>query len=524
MSGVPPPAPVSWRTRIRFYFRRMLPQISLERRAEVQVQLRNNSHPEFSFYLLVILSSGIATLGLLTDSPAVIIGAMLVAPLMSPIIGLGLASLTGDTTLLRDAASSLLRGAILAIIISTVLTWIDIKLPFFYFQADSLPGEVLARVRPSPLDLAIALLGGLAAAFALAMPNISAALPGVAIATALMPPLCTVGIGLATGIWSIAGGAGLLFLTNAITIAFASSLVFFVLGFTPRLRENSRRIPRSLQISALLTLSLLIPLTYYSVQFVRQATEDRLISQVVQEKVSVMGDVELVNWTPTRSGDTLQLELTVRTLRPLLHQDSVQLQQEIATGLQSAGILNSLDTVEVAVNQILTARLDPLVPPTLTSTPTLTLTATPGPSPTHTTTPSPTLTRTPIPTETATPTPTPTHTSTPTATTTPAQAEVLSVKLPAVQLRQWPGGPEIGPVLRNGALLTILYGEEIVDGLVWVEVRDGDGRVGWIPLIYLVVIVPTDTFTPATTITPETTQIVVLEISPTTSATLFSTP
>ena len=524
MDAAPSSTPPSWRTRIRFYFRRTLPQVSLERRAEVQVQLRNSSRPEFSFYLLVFLSSGIATLGLLTNSPAVIIGAMLVAPLMSPIIGLGLASLTGDTILLRDAAAGLLRGAILAIIISTVLTWIDIKLPFFYFQADNLPGEVLARIRPSPLDLAIALLGGLAAAFALAMPNISAALPGVAIATALMPPLCTIGIGLATGIWSIAGGAGLLFVTNAITIAFASTLVFFVLGFTPRLRENSGRIPRSLQISALLTLGLLFPLTFYSVQFVRQATEDRLISQVVQEKVFAMGDVELVNWTPTRSGDTLQLELTVRTLRPLLYQDSVELQQEIGAGLQSAGILNSLDSVEVAVNQVLTARLDPLVPPTLTSTPTLTLTATPGPSPTRTATPSPTLTQTPTPTETATPTLTPTHTSTFTATPTPAQAEVFYGKLPAAQLRQWPGGPEIGPVLRNGALVTVLYGEEIVGGLVWVEVQDSDGRMGWIPLIYLVEIVPTNTFTPTASMTPETTLTEVLETSPTTTASLSSTP
>lgn len=84
----------SWQVRLRYLIRRALPRVSLERRAEVQVQLRESSRPDFSFFLLVILSSGIATLGPLTDSAAVIIGAMLVAPLMSPIIGLGLASLT----------------------------------------------------------------------------------------------------------------------------------------------------------------------------------------------------------------------------------------------------------------------------------------------------------------------------------------------------------------------------------------------------------------------------------------------
>lgn len=493
--------PSAWSTRIRYYFRRTLPRIDRERRAEVQVQLRNNSHPEFSFFLLVVLSAGIATLGLLTNSPAVIIGAMLVAPLMSPIIGLGLASLAGDTRLLRDAASALLRGAILAIIISTLLTWIDIRLPFFYFEADNLPGEVLSRIRPSPLDLAIALMGGLAAAFALAMPNISAALPGVAIATALMPPLCTVGIGLATRLWPVAFGAFLLFVTNAITIAFAATLVFFALGFVPRFRKGNRLLPRSLQISALLTVGLLFPLTYYSVQFVQQATQDRLIREIVLEKVADMGNVELVEWQSERSSNALHLNLTVRTLRPLLYQDSVSLQQEIGAGLQAAGVLNEQDAVEVVINQILTAQLDPLVPPTPTSTPTATRTSTPGPSPTSTSTSTSTPTHTATPTETATPTSTSTNTATPTATPTPALAEVTIVRLPPLQLRQWPGGPEIGPVLRNGMLLTVLYGSQTQDGLVWVEVVDSEGRVGWVPQFYLVVITPSPTATPTITLT-----------------------
>ncbi len=414
MSTGEAPSSPSWQVRLRYLIRRALPRVSLERRAEVQVQLRESSRPDFSFFLLVVLSSGIATLGLLTDSVAVIIGAMLVAPLMSPIIGLGLASLTGDGRLLRDAASALLRGAVLAILISTALTWIETLLPFVVFQGQNLPGEVMARVRPSPLDLAVALFGGLAAAFALVMPNISAALPGVAIATALMPPLCTVGIGVAMGNWSVAGGASLLFLTNAVTIAFASTLVFFSLGFTPRYRENSRRVPRSLLISAMLTFLLLVPLTYYTVQFVRQATQDRLISEVVNEKVRGMESVDLVGLQTDRQENTLRLDITVRTTRPLLYEDSLRLQEEIGSGLQAAGVLNSIEKVQVAVNQVLTARLDPLVPPTLTSTPTATQTFTPGPSPTSSPTPTSTATHTTTPTLTQTPTQTPTDKPTPT--------------------------------------------------------------------------------------------------------------
>ena len=179
--------------------------------------------------MLVLLSSVIATQGLLVDSPAIVIGAMLVAPLMSPVIALGLSSITGDERLLRDSAAALLRGALLAVIVALVIIWVNRHLPFVVLL--ELPNQVTVRTTPSPIDLTVALAGGAAAAFALGMPNISAALPGVAIATALMPPLCTIGIGLAMERMDVAGGATLLFITNAVTITFAASLVFSAWAF-----------------------------------------------------------------------------------------------------------------------------------------------------------------------------------------------------------------------------------------------------------------------------------------------------
>mgnify|MGYP001434205001 CR=1 FL=1 len=175
------PAPSSMRIRFLLWWRRITRIIDAERRGEVHVQLRNASRPSFDFFLLVVLSCIIATQGLLVDSAAIIIGAMLVAPLMSPIIGLGLSSLTGDDRMLRDATSALIRGALLAILISFLLAWINRYLPLIVMQ--ELPREVLNRTKPSPIDLGVALAGGAAAAFALAMPHISAALPGAGIAT-----------------------------------------------------------------------------------------------------------------------------------------------------------------------------------------------------------------------------------------------------------------------------------------------------------------------------------------------------
>ena len=268
------PVPSSLRIRILLWWRRTTRLIDAERRGEVHVQLRNASRPSFDFFLLVILSCIIATQGLLVDSAAIIIGAMLVAPLMSPIIGLGLSSLSGDDRMLRDATAALIRGALLAILISFILAWINRYLPLIVMQ--ELPNEVISRTKPSPIDLGIALAGGAAAAFALAMPHISAALPGVAIATALMPPLCTIGIGLAMGRMDVAGGAFLLFLTNTVSIAFAASIVFFSLGFRSPFSKQNKRIPSSLFISAFLTTLLLGSLSLLSYQFVKSANEARV--------------------------------------------------------------------------------------------------------------------------------------------------------------------------------------------------------------------------------------------------------
>ena len=488
------PTKLSVRHRLRLLLRGLRKPITQERRATVPIRLREASRPDFSYYLLVILSSIIATMGLLVNSPAIIIGAMLVAPLMSPIIGIGLASITGDERLLRDSVLALFLGAVLAIIISTLITWINLQLPFIIL--DDVPGEVMARTRPGPIDLGVALAGGSAAAFALAMPNISAALPGVAIATALMPPVCSVGVGIAMGRFEMAGGAFLLFLTNAVTIAFAATAVFYVLGFVPKVENGKRRAPRSLLISGLLTIILLGSLSYLSYEFVHEANEKRWIESVIRDEVDNLGETEIVELDLDHKGEALHINLVVRTLKPLLYDDSTALQAAIADRLQIP--------VALVINQVFAAALDPLVPPTQTPTFTPTYTPTPGPSPTATfsPTPRPTITATPIPpTETNTPTATSTFTSTPTNTPTPYIAQVYNTLLPGLYLRQSPAGPEIGRI-SNLALLTVLYGYEIVDGIAWIEVMDEDGRIGWIPQVYLSTLTPTFTNTPTLTVTP----------------------
>ena len=449
-------------------FHKIVKPLTTDERQEIKAELTESSKLGFDFLLLVVLSCAIATSGLMTNSAAVIIGAMLVAPLMSPIIGLGLASVTGDDKLLRTATWTLILGALLAVLLSAAMALVNRFLPFVSLQ--ELPGEVIARTRPTPIDLIIALSGGLAAAYAMTRKNLSAALPGVAIATALMPPLSTVGIGIALMRWDVAGGAALLFLTNAITITFAAALVFFARGFSAGRRRQDKKVPvRSLLVSAALVLALLIPLTYYSIRFFRDATNNRLINQVVNAEVQKMYNAEVVEMDVTHLDSGLDMVLTIRTNHMLNYQETSELQKNIVAGLNQP--------VTLKVNQIFVEQLDPMIPPTPTITPSPTATSTPGPTPTNT------------------PTPTATATATPTSTSTPSGAEVWLREPPGLEMFQKPGGPVIGE-LEEGQPITVLYGRELFDAMVWVEVMDAEGRVGWIPEIYLVRETPTPTVTP----------------------------
>ena len=465
--------------RLQHFMRKYVRFLTYERRQEVLDQLSASSSPNFDFFLLVILSAAIATFGLITDSTAVIIGAMLVAPLMSPILGLSLASVAGKRNMFERAIGALGRGVLLAIALATMISWLSQLLPFDLLT--TMPGEVLSRTRPSPIDLGIALAGGAAAAYALAQPQLSAALPGVAIATALMPPLCTVGIGISLRSPEIALGAFLLFLTNLVTISFAGILVFAALGFRPvDVEDTIRGLPRSLYVSTSLVLLVTIPLVALTLRFVSQAHQeqeqrayDQLVRTTVQEELSALMSGQLVDIEVTPVDSALKLEVTMRTPQQPPHNSVVALQEAVASRLQR--------TIELELIVVPMIRLDPLIPPTFTPT------ATPGPSATPTTSPTPTST--PVPataTPTITATPTETATATQTYTPTPVLAFIANTGGKGIYLRETAAGRIIGSLPENAPVL-ILYQRETVNRLDWIEVQDSLGRTGWILAQFLVI-------------------------------------
>lgn len=231
-----------------------VPQLSRDERVKLFAEIHGKARWSFDFAVLMILSTAIAGLGLLADSAAVVIGAMLVAPLMTPLLGGGLAVVQGNWPLWKQCQKSVLLGFFSALCIGGLLGLIARSIGM------GLTSELLARGEPTPLDLGVAFVSGIAASYCLARPKLSSALAGVAIAAALVPPIATTGISLALGEQDLAKGSALLFGTNVVAIVLGSSLNFFIAGVrgkqaTPRLWAQ-----RLVILLALVCAGLFVPL------------------------------------------------------------------------------------------------------------------------------------------------------------------------------------------------------------------------------------------------------------------------
>lgn len=226
---------------------------------------------------LLICSAILASIGLDTSSAAVVIGAMLISPLMGPILGVGLAMGVTDRQLLQRSLRELAIGTGVSLAASALY--------FFVSPLATATPELIARTRPTLLDVGVAFFGGLAGIVAGSRRDISLALPGVAIATALMPPLCTAGFGLATGNWAFLLGAFYLFALNAIFIALATFLVVRFLRFphheeaTPRDRQREHRLVATVAIVATL------PSMYFLYDAARKLRETARIASFVQREI-----------------------------------------------------------------------------------------------------------------------------------------------------------------------------------------------------------------------------------------------
>jgi uncharacterized hydrophobic protein (TIGR00271 family) len=215
------------------------------------------------FFCLLILSSGIATYGLLGNSVAAVIGAMIIAPLMMPIMGLAFGISIGDRYAIKNSLLISLGGILAALAVAFFLT-----IPMSNLVYPQTIDQIMIRTSPKLLDLLAAVVTGLAGAFAMSRKDVSDTLPGVAIAISLVPPLSNTGILLATSNFSLAMGSLLLFLTNYFAILLTGAVLFGVMGFSKVSFNNqsfsARR--KGIFIALILIFLITVPLAYTSYQ------------------------------------------------------------------------------------------------------------------------------------------------------------------------------------------------------------------------------------------------------------------
>ncbi len=249
--------------------------------------LKENASTTNSFVLLMVLSALLASLGLFLNSPSVVIGAMVLAPLMAPIISLAMGLLRSDAELSRRSFKTLGVGIAIAMSLSALMA---AALPFH-----EVSGEIEGRLHPSTLDLLVAVLSGVAGAFAHARENIAKSLPGVAIAVALVPPLCVSGIGLGWQQLTVFYGAMLLFVTNLTGIILAAGLTFMVIGFAPFSRAK-----KGIMIALALVAAVSVPL---SLSFVNMQQVAKLKQQLLSQEYRLGGHRQRLRNIKVRLGD-----------------------------------------------------------------------------------------------------------------------------------------------------------------------------------------------------------------------------
>ena len=295
-----------------------------ENRALTLAGVARDARLDRKFLILIALASAIATLGLLQSSPAVVIGAMLVSPLMGPIMGVGFGLATIETALIRRSLITLAAGMILAVVVAMLIILIS--------PIQDVTPELRARTQPTLMDLGVAVVGGIAGAIAI-IRNLSGVMVGVSIATALVPPLATVGFGIVTGRPDFVIGAALLFLTNTLAIAFAATIVARINKFGPSLtpQHTAMQLIGILAVLGVLSIPLAFSLDNIGREIRARAIIQSELASLLQPKdrvdslnvtvngndVAVEGIVLVDKFTPSL-GDRLAAEATRRLDRDVL--------------------------------------------------------------------------------------------------------------------------------------------------------------------------------------------------------------
>lgn len=283
---------------------------------------------------ILICSALLASIGLDTNSTAVIIGAMLISPLMSPILGIGLGFGVIDKQMTLESVRNFIKAVLISLITAVI-----------YFKLSPLgqeTAELAARTKPTLLDVGIAVFGGVAGIIAGSRIEKSNAIPGVAIATALMPPLCTAGFGLASGSWSYFAGAFYLFFINSVFIALSTYVVVRLLNFPVGAHINEALKKKAQIIAAVSLLVVIIPSVVIFYNVVMEARMSKSAQNFVNNEFAFK-HIEVIRWDLSEADSVKVLKIYT-----IGEETSEKIEEKLKNKLPLYGLKN----VKLKVNQL----------------------------------------------------------------------------------------------------------------------------------------------------------------------------
>ncbi|MEW6594129.1 MAG: TIGR00341 family protein [Thermodesulfobacteriota bacterium] len=314
------------------------------------------------YFMTLAIANLIALCGLITNSSPVIIGAMLISPLMGPILSFGYAFITGDKQIWRTSVRKITISVVLTIGIAAMAT--------LFSPLTDLTSEIMSRTRPNLYDLIIAFLAGLVGAVALCTKkNFLTVVPGVAIATAVIPPLSVAGFGAGIANHTIAIGGFLLFFTNLVAIIIATSLIFFFYGFRSRMTAEMDQTllkKRSLYLTGIL-LVISIPLAHTLYSSISEVRLNSTIRSALQKEFNREHRAYLNSFTFRERRDALELNVLLNTI-DYLKDDEVKRVEEALTKSMRRKVSLNLEQLKVqtgGLKEQVTQPVTPtIVPPT----------------------------------------------------------------------------------------------------------------------------------------------------------------
>ncbi len=310
-----------------------LPKADEEDFKELFVGLRQNAKVSSIFIILMVLSTLLATTGLFQSSAPVIIGAMVLAPLMTPIVSFSMGVVRGEKELLKESIKTLLIGIVTALVFSCLYTYL--------MPLSLLTEEMQSRLNPNVLDLMVAIFSGIAGAYAHAKSEVAKSLAGVAIAVALVPPLSVTGIGIGWWDSDVVYGSFLLFMTNLAGITLSASLTFLIMGFAP-----VKRATRGIVLSTLFLVIITIPLF---ISFFNVIEQNKILKQLKTVESLILEDrmITVRAISVDLSREVPLIYIKTRSSSALKEEELQKIKLHIDNVLQRPVVLEILSEIEL---------------------------------------------------------------------------------------------------------------------------------------------------------------------------------